>query len=513
MTALPSDTAHIETSPGRSPLLVLTVVAFVGFVTALDNTIVAAAAPSVARDLGIGLATLQWVSIAYMLPYAGLVLLAGTVLDRLGDRALLAGLGVFAAGAVVCGAAGSAVPLLLGRTCQGVAAAFIVPGTLRLLRTELPERLRATAAATWTAALAAALALGPWLGGVVSQYLHWSWIFYGNLPFVLPAVVLVSLGTSQRDRRSAAKVRLSAALAVTSGLVLLTSALVTASEAGAGPSWSVPLLGVLGALLLAGFVLGERCASAPLVPPRLLRGRVFPGANVLLLLWGLGISGVVFFTPLVHQSYLGLDPGTAGLPLVVVAFGVTAATPLVGPAARAFGTHRVVACGLGVVALGLFGLAAVNTLAAILPRVPALLLIGAGSAFTAPITSHALDHSDQDDAGTASGVLTASRELSSAFGVAVVGLVVSTVLRHRIATGSAEPAALAAGYTHGVLLAALLQVIAAVLAWSLLRPVSTDPRSRGATDESSEEFEAMSSCRYEEPCAVPDAHSRCRSCW
>ncbi|SFD71539.1 Major Facilitator Superfamily protein [Actinopolyspora alba] len=473
MTVLPSDTARVGTSPGRSPVTVLTVVAFVGFVTALDNTIVAAAAPSVGRDLGIGLATLQWVSIAYMLPYAGLVLVAGTVLDRLGDRALLAGFGVFAAGAVVCGAAGGAVPLLLGRACQGVAAAFIVPGTLRLLRTELPERLRATAAATWTAALAAALALGPWLGGVVSQYLHWSWIFYGNLPFVLPAVVLVSLGTSQGDRRRAAKVRLPAALAVTTGLVLLTSALVTASETGAGPSWSVPL-GVLGALLLAGFVLGERRAAEPLVPRRLLRGRVFPGANVLLLLWGLGISGVVFFTPLVHQSYLGLDPGTAGLPLVVVAFGVTAATPLVGPAARGFGTHRVVACGLGVVALGLFGLAAVNTVAAILPRVPALLLIGAGSAFTAPITSHALDSSDEDDAGTASGVLTASRELSSAFGVAVVGLVVSTVLRHRVATGSPEPAALAAGYTQGVLLAASLQVIAAVLAWSLLRPVSTD---------------------------------------
>ncbi|MGJ7906949.1 MFS transporter [Actinopolyspora sp. H202] len=471
MTAPSNSTARVETGPGRPPAMVLAVVAFVGFVTALDNTIIAAAAPSVGRDLGIGLATLQWVSIAYMLPYAGLVLVAGTVLDRLGDRALLAGFGAFAAGAVVCGAAGSAAPLLLGRTCQGVAAAFIVPGTLRLLRTELPERLRATAAAIWTAALAAALALGPWLGGVVSQYLHWSWIFYGNLPFVLPAVVLVSLGTSQRDRRRAAKVRLPAALAVTTGLVLLTSALVTASKTDAGASWAVPL-GALGALLLAGFVFSERRAPDPLVPPRLLRGRVFPGANVLLLLWGLGISGVVFFTPLVHQSYLGLDPGTAGLPLVVVAFGVTVAAPLVGPAARGFGTHRMVACGLGVVALGLFGLAAVNTVTAILPRVPALLLIGAGSAFTAPITSHALDRSDEDDAGTASGVLTASRELSSAFGVAVVGLVVSTVLRHRIATGSPEPAALAAGYTYGVLLAAFLQVIAAVLAWPLLRPAS-----------------------------------------
>ncbi|SDP69006.1 drug resistance transporter, EmrB/QacA subfamily [Actinopolyspora xinjiangensis] len=464
---------------GRPPAVVLTVVAFVGFVTTLDNTVVAAAAPSMGRDLGIELAVLQWVSIAYMLPYAGLVLVAGTVLDRLGDRALLAGFGLFAAGAVVCGAAGSAVPLLLGRAAQGVAAALIVPGTLRLLRTELPRGRRATAAATWTAALAAALALGPWLGGVVSQYLHWSWIFYGNLPFVVPAVVLVAVGTSGGERPSAVKPRVPAALAVTTGLVLLTAALVTASEAGAGMSWSVPL-GVLGALVLTGFAFGERRAREPLVPPRLLRERVFLGANVLLLLWGLGISGVVFFTPLVHQDYLGLGPGAAGLPLVLVALGVIIATPLVGPAVRKLGTHRVVASGLGVVALGLFGLAAVNPVASVAPRVPVLLVVGLGSAFTAPITSRALDESGEDDAGTASGVLTAARELSSAFGVAVLGLVVSIVQQHRLAAGSPEPSALASGYTHAVLLAALLQAIAASLAWPLLRPAPFDGSAASA---------------------------------
>ncbi|NYH79547.1 MFS family permease [Actinopolyspora biskrensis] len=466
--------------PSRHPAVILIVVASVGFVTALDNTVVAAVVPSIGRDLGVGVAALQWVSIAYMLPYAGLVLVAGTVLDRVGGRALLAGFVLFASGAVLCGAAWNASLLLVGRVVQGTAAAFIVPGTLRLLRTELSGGWRATAAATWTAALAAALALGPWLGGVVARYSHWSWIFHGNVPFVVPAALLVLLrGVSPGERRSA-PVRLSAALAVTVGLTMLTAALVTAAERPGGLSWAVPL-GVLGGAVLLGFLLGERRSTAPLLPGRLWRNRVFRGVNVLLLLWGLGASGVVFFTPLLHQRYLGLSPDTAGLPLVAVALGVVAATPFVGPLIRAFGTPRVVAGGLGAVAAGLFGLAAVNHVPALAPRIPVLLLVGAGSAFTAPLTSHALEESGESEAGTASGVLTAAREVSSALGVALIGLVVSTAHAREVATGLARPEALATGYARGVAVAAALQVVGAVLALSVLRP-SASARGAGAPE-------------------------------
>ncbi|WP_019855245.1 MFS transporter [Actinopolyspora mortivallis] len=465
----------------RNPLVILTVVASVGFVTALDNTVVAVIAPSVGEDFAMDLGTLQWVSIAYMLPYAGLVLVAGAVLDRLGDRALFAGLVLFCVGAVLCGLSWNAVSLLLGRILQGISAAVIVPGTLGLLRTELPGGWRATAAATWTAALAAALASGPWLGGLVARHAHWSWIFHGNVLFVAPAVaLLLARGVSGRGGGRRDPVRLSAALAVTTGLTLLLAALVTSAEGELGVRAAV-LLGGAGGVVLCGFVLAERRSTAPLVPPRLVTDRLFAGSNSLLVLWGLGISGVVFFTPLLHQRYLGLAPDSAGLPLVLVAVGVVLATPFVPRATRVFGVAAVVACGLATVSVGLFLLASVNHLLQLPPRFPALLVIGLGSALTAPLTSHALEASGESEAGGASGVLTASREVSSAFGVALIGAVISVVLARGIDSDLDRPEALASGYTHGLVVAAVLQGIAALAALPLLRP--KDPERGGSSGD------------------------------
>ncbi|NBH09433.1 MFS transporter, partial [Amycolatopsis sp. SID8362] len=155
--------------------------------------------------------------------------------------------------------------------------------------------------------------------------------------------------------------------------------------------------------------------------------RVFTGSLGLQLLWGLGISGIFFFTPLLHQEFLGLGPVGAGLPLVLVAVAVIAATPLVPRAVARHGPLRTVAGGLAVVGAGLLALAAVNRIPDVWPRVPGLVLIGAGSAFTVPMTSHALDVVAERHSGTASGLLTAARELSSALGVALIGAVLTAV--------------------------------------------------------------------------------------
>ncbi|MBB4908738.1 MFS transporter [Actinophytocola algeriensis] len=383
----------------------LAVAALTGFVTTLDNTIIAAAAPSIGRELGLSLASLQWISIAYMLPYAGLLLPAGRLLDRFGRRRLvMAGCAVFAAGAVLGGVARSPELLLAARVVQGVAAAFVVPGTLSLIRTELPERRRATAIAAWTAALAAALALGPWLGGVLAEYLHWSWIFYSNLPFAAAALVL--LARTPRERHAPVR-----------------------------GSWS-----------------------------GLVTNRVFAGSNALVLLWGLGISGIVFFTPLAYQESLGLGPADAALPLVVVAAGVIVTTPFVPMVSRALGPRHTVALGLLVLAVGLLQLAVVHDETTMAPRLLGLVLAGVGSAATAPLTTHALDQVGTGDSGTASGVLTTTRELSSALGVALIGAVLTAVAGN---TGGAE---VATGYTAALVVAAVLQLAGAALALVVLRP-------------------------------------------
>ncbi|MFJ7219334.1 MFS transporter [Amycolatopsis sp. NPDC098790] len=454
----------------------LVLIALGAFVTTLDNTIVAAGAPSIAHDLALDLGALQWVALGYMLPFAGLLLVAGTLIDRWGRRpALLAGLLAFGLGAAAGGLADSVGLLVAARVVQGAAAAFLVPGLLSLLRANLDARGRTLGAAVWTACLAAALALGPALGGLLSEYLGWGWIFFVNLPFVAAMLVLVP-GTVPRGRDPGGPRPAAAAMTVvTASLVLLTAALV---ELGEHPRTGVALLAA-GVALGGAFVLRERWAPARLVPVELTGNRVFTGSLALQVLWGLGISGIVFFTPLLHQDFLGLDPVRAGLPLALVAVAVVAATPLVPAAVARHGPHRTVAAGLGVVAAGLLALAVVNHVPAVLPRIPGLVLIGAGSAFTTPLTSHALDVVAERQAGTASGLLTASRELSSALGVALIGAVLTAVRGLRLDAGAPPGPALAAGYTAGLLAAAGLTLAGALLAVRVLRSRSAETSSPG----------------------------------
>lgn len=463
------------------PPVIMAVVALVGFVTTLDNTIVAAAAPSIGRELGLSLTTLQWISVAYMLPYAGLLLATGALIDRVGRRrVLLVGCGVFAAGALLGGVARSAEVLLAARVTQGVAAAFIVPGVLSLIRTDLPASRRPAAIGVWTAALACALALGPWLGGALAEYVHWSWIFLSNLPFILAALVLVARSAARQPGRRV-PLPLGAVALVTAGLVLLTAAVTTTANI----TVSI-LLGASGVAVLLLFAAGERQAVTPLIPARLWADRVFRGANVLVLLWGLGISGIVFFTPLLYQDFLGMGPAAAGLPLVIVAGAVICASPFVPAVTRAIGPHRAVCFGLLVLAAGLVELAAVNDETTLAPRVAGLVLAGLGSAFTAPITGHALDQVGEDDTGAAAGVLTAARELSSAFGVVLIGLVLTSVRSWEMTGGVSADAALASGYTAGLVVAALLQIAAAALALVVLRPRPADSAGRGGSGKRGE---------------------------
>ncbi len=383
------------------------------FLTSLDNTIVSATVPSIAVDLSLGLAALQWVGVAYMLPFAVLLPLAGLVLDRIGPRrSLTGGLLLLGAASALGGMADSDVLLLVARALQGCAAAVLVPGLLSLLRTALPESRRAAGAALWTACLAGALTLGPALGGLFSEYAGWRSVLWLNVPVVLLMLALVPAGT----------VRLS-----------------TETEPAV-------------------------VAGSP------VQRRLLLTALAVQTLWGLGITGVVFYTPLVHQEWLGLGPLGAGIPLVLVAVGVVVAVPLVPFVVDRLGPHRVVAVGLVAVGLGLVAVAAVNGSPTLLPRVPGLLLVGLGSALTTPLTTVPLEAVDQRRAGAVSAALTVSRELSSAIGIALMSAVLVAVGAAATAGGAPPGASIATGYGAVLLVAGALQFVGAALAWAWLRP-------------------------------------------
>ncbi|RZS39247.1 MFS transporter [Herbihabitans rhizosphaerae] len=439
------------------------VIALVAFVTSVDNTIVATAAPSIAAELGLGLTATQWVTLGYMLPFAGLLLAGGAVIDRWGARPVLsAGLAVFGVGAIVGGLAGSAFVLITGRAVQGAAAALVVPATLSLLRTSVAPGKRPTGVAIWTASLAVALAAGPAIGGAVSEHLGWSWIFFGNVPFaVAPLLIIARLRVGRADPEQSSTLAPTALALGCAAMVLGTAALVGLGDHAAyGP---VPWTAFAGAALIASvlFVHHDRRSHHPIVPRSLLRTRPIAGGLVVQLLWGLGVSGAFFFTPMAHQAALGIGPTAAAVPLVLVAVALVLATPFVAPAVRVFGPRATVAAGLIAVAAGLFAVAAVNHLPAVGPRIPGLILVGAGSAFTTPLTSHALDAAPESRSGTVSGLLTASRELSSALGVALIGAVLAVVARGD---------GLAVGYTAGLVVAGALELLAALAAALMLAP-------------------------------------------
>lgn len=384
---------------------VLALIAVVAGTVSMDNTIVAAAAGTVAAQLVLGLGQLPWLSLGYVLPYAVLLVPAGPLVDRVGERAALRWGGfLFGAGALLSGLAWTGTALLTGRLVQGVAAAAMVPAALALVRTGLPRALWATGSAAWLVALACGLAGGPVLGGALTEYLGWRWVFWSAVGCGLAVVLL----------------------------------------AGALPERVGPVRSAV------------RTPSLGRAVWLLVRAPGLRGVLLVQLLWGLGVTGIAFFTPLVHQELLHAGPYVATLPLLAVVLALIAGTPLVDRAVTAFGVRTTVAGGLVLLAGGFAVLAVVDGVPAIAPRLPALAVIGFGAAFTAPLTTHALNAVLEPLAGTAAGLLAASRELSGALGVALVGALLT-----------AGP--LVAGYTRALVVGAVVTAGSAVLA-SLVLP-------------------------------------------
>lgn len=333
------------------------------FLTMLDNTVVTVAAPSIARDLAAPLTSLEWVANGYLLSYAGLLLAGGRLADRYGNRAvLLAGIAVFTAASAAAGLAREVGFLIAARVVQGAGAALLVPATLAVVAAST-ERERLRAAAAWTVAGAVALAAGPVVGGVLSQHLHWSWIFLINLPVGLAALAAARYVAGGARRRRA-------------------------SEPAAG------LLGI----------------------------RAYRGGLIVQVLWGLGVTGVSFATSFYLQDVRGFGPVAAGLAFVPVAVAVAVGAPIAQRLMPRHGSARTVAAGLALVGAGIAVLAMASSSTPVL--LTAFAMIGFGSALTVPLAV-VLAAAPPNRAGTAAGVFAVARELSGVLGVSGVGFVVA----------------------------------------------------------------------------------------
>jgi EmrB/QacA subfamily drug resistance transporter len=443
----------------RARYTVLAPIALAAFVTSLDNTVVNVALPSIQRDLRLGVSGLQWIASSYILAFSSLLLAGGRLTDLFGRRRVfLIGLTLFIAGSVGAGMATSTGFLLGARVAQGGGAALVLPATLAVLSADLAGTARHLGAGVFTAAIALALALGPVTGGAISQYWHWSGIFFLNVPLGLLTMGLGALTIGRSRPGGPARLDLGGLVTSTLAMAGLTYALIEGNRRGYASADVLLGLGlaVLGALT---FVLVERQAPAPMVDVALFANRVFSGGTATQVLWGLGINGVFFFTSLFLQDVLRLPPTTAGALFVPLAAALIIVVPVASLLAGRVGAARTVGLGMALIAAGLVGVSTVGRGDAASGLLPGLVLIGLGSALTTPLTSAVLEVVPEAKAGVAAAVISAAREVSGVLGIALIGAIVGT------------QASFASGYALGLWFSAALTLLGGLIALRTLRPL------------------------------------------
>jgi EmrB/QacA subfamily drug resistance transporter len=459
----------------RSPIarkwLTLVGVTVAIFMTTLDNTVVNVALPSIQRDLDLSRSGLEWIVNAYILTFATLLLTGGRLADVFGRRRLfLLGLGLFTASSLVGGFATSEAMLIATRSLQGAGAALLAPTTLAIISAAFPlERERAKAIGVWAAVSALAFAVGPGTGGALAQHVHWSWIFWINVPVGLVGWLLARVAIDESRDWSAVRHIDFRGLA-TSGVTLL--ALVYALIEGNGRGWTSPLiLGLLGVatLAFACFVLAERAASSPMLDLGLFRDRAFAAGNVLQVLSGFAIFGVYFFLSLYVQDVLDFSATKAGLVFVPMALLLVVVAPSSQRVVEWVGVGPTIAAGMAISAVGFVLLERLGDSAAFAQLMPGLLLIGVGCGLTTPLISVVLSRVPVEKSGIASGVLNTMRELAASLGIAVTGAILAARESSALGHGASHASAFVDGYRIGLLTSAGVLAAGAVVAALALR--------------------------------------------
>jgi EmrB/QacA subfamily drug resistance transporter len=443
--------------------------AFALFMIMLDNTVVNVALPSIQRDLGIGLSELEWTVNAYALTFAVLMLTGGKLADFFGRRRVfLLGLVLFTLSSLVCGLAASGGTLIGARTLQGVGAALMLPATLSIISATFPPRQRGLAIGIWAGVSAMALAIGPLIGGLITEHIDWSWIFFVNVPIgILGLLVGRVVIEESRDTSSDQRLDLPGLLASGVGLFALTFALIEANAYG----WTDPVilgLFVLSALSLAAFVLLELHQRSPLLDLSLFRSSTFAGANVVALLVTLAMFGVFFFMSIYMQNILGYSAtktGAAFLPMTIL---IILIAPIAGRSSDRIGSRALMTAGMVCLAASLAIFSRLGLDSTFWDIFPGLIVGGFGVALVmTPMTAAALGSVAVEKSGVGSGVLNTFRQVGGALGIAVMGAIVASYVD--LNGGRPDPASFIDGFQTALTVSAGFALLGAVVAWATIR--------------------------------------------
>src|SRR3954469_1974091 len=330
-------------------------VSFGLFMIMLDNTIVNVALPTIQSSLNLKLSELQWVVVGYALTFGALMLTGGKLADLYGRRLIFViGLSIFTLSSLACGLANGPEMLIGARVVQGIGAALMNPATLSIIVATFPPRQRGTAIGIWAGVSALALAIGPLLGGIITERINWNWIFFINVPVgVIGIVAAFLLIDESRDTSHEQRPDIPGLVTSTLGLFSLTYALIEANTYG-WTSTRILLAFGIAVVSLAAFVLLEHYQRLPMLELALFRNRGFAGANTVMLLVGLAMFGVFFYVSLYVQQVLGYSAIQAGASFLPWTLLIILLAPQAGRLSDRIGPRPFVAGGMLVLAGSLF---------------------------------------------------------------------------------------------------------------------------------------------------------------
>jgi EmrB/QacA subfamily drug resistance transporter len=412
----------------------LAAMCFALFMIMLDNTVVNVALPSIQEDLDASLSSLEWTINAYTLTFAVLLVTGGRLGDIFGRRRMfLFGVVVFALSSATIGFAPTETALVASRAVQGIGAAFMMPATLSIITNTFPAEERGRAIGTWAGVSALALAIGPVVGGLLTEYVSWRAIFFLNLPVAAGAVVVTLYATREsRDETVDKTIDPLGIATLTLGLATMILALVEGNSWGWGSPEIVGLF-ISSAVGLVAFALIEPRVRAPMVDFGFFRSRSFVGANVVAFVISFAMLAIFFFAALYMQNLLGYSALEAGVRFLPATAVIIVTAPIAGRLADRIGPRPLIVTGLSLLAVSLYIQTHITVDSGYGLLLPAFMVMGVGIGLTmSPMSTAAMNAVSTDKAGGASGILSMNRMVGGTFGVAAIGALFQHLATQRI---------------------------------------------------------------------------------
>ncbi len=451
----------------------LATVAIGVFMIMLDTTVVNVALPAIQEDFGdleVTTSDLEWIINSYTLTFAVLMLLGGKLADLFGrKKVFIIGLVLFVGASVACGLAQNINFLIGARAVQGVGGALINPASLSLITASFAPAERGTAIGIWAGIIGLGVATGPLVGGVLTEEIDWSWIFFINVPFAVAAVIATLLIVEEsRDESLERSFDIPGLVTSGLGLFAITFALIEANNYGWGDPLIIGLL-IAGVLLLTAFILVERRTRLPIVDLTLFRSRTFTGANLAALLMGFIMVGLLFFGSLFLQDVLGYTATETGLAFLPMTCTVMFSAPFAGKLTDRIGPRWIITFGLVLLVICCLLLAQLSFASDFWDLVLPFVLGGMGIAFVlTSLTTAGLAGVPVQKAGVGSAIINSIRQVGGSLSLAVLGAITAAETTRSLLEGQTEPDAFVDGFQLIMYASAAVALVGAVLAALLI---------------------------------------------